>query len=151
MRSPRLEFPGYVNPGETNLTLAGTGYFNISDLFGGVGPFVIAFGAGTPLISDVLVLAGLNSFMLVTTHTGGGGTMTFQYDILDPELPTTVLATRSISGAIAPTAGLVQTFGAFAVTATTTLGDVFLLIQLRLTANVANQTLTAARLFCGTR
>jgi len=151
MALPRQESPGYFNTGRSNIGFAGVGYFNMTDLFGSSAATLIL--AGATLTSVDLVVPGLNAFMLITIIAGAGGTTTFAYNIIDPEVAGSVIATRTIAAAVAPSASLIQSFGAFGVTTPAALGDVFFTIQLALTANVANQTIAAGacRLFCGTR
>lgn len=146
---PRPDSPGYVNTGKSNVQYAGSGYWNLTDLFGSGGSQLVI--PGTPLVTVDLMVAGLNAFMLVTTITGAGGTMSFDYQIIDPETAGTVLATRAISSGVGPQTGLVQTFGAFGQTAAALVGDVFWIMRLRFSAAVANQTITLGLLFAGTR
>jgi hypothetical protein len=106
--------------------------------------------AGASQTSDPLQVAGWDNFMLFVFYAGGGGTTTWEYNILHPQTQA-VLITRTISAATAP-GTLIFSFGANSTTAlAATRGDVFNLISLKVTANGANQTYNQILLWCGVR
>lgn len=144
-RLPRRSAPGYLTVGANQAVIA-TGWYTAADMNLPLGVLV----AGNTNTSDPLLVAGFDSFMIFANYAGGGGTTTWEYNLLDPQTQA-LLITRTISAATAPGV-LILTFGAQSATApAATRGDIFHLIQLRVTANAANQTYTDIQLMCGVR
>lgn len=146
IRLPFRTAPGYASVG-SNQTTIGVGYFTAASM-GLVLPLVL--GAGATQVTDPLLVSGWDNFMLFTIYAGGGGTTTWEYQIVDPSTQA-ALINRGISAATAP-GTLIFTFGAQSATApAATRGDAFFLITLRITANAAGQTYSAIQLWCGVR
>jgi hypothetical protein len=147
IRLPQRTHPGYCSVG-SNQVMVAVGFLDAPGM-GLVLPLVLAPAATQA--TDPIYVAGWNSFMLFVIYTGGGGTTTWEYNILDPRTQA-VLFTRGISAATAP-GTLLFTFGAASVTAGSAAGrgDVFQLISLKLTANAAAQTYSQVLLWAGVR
>lgn len=134
-----------------NQLLAGTGFID-TPVFTPALPYVIGIGGNQD--TDPIIVAGFNAFMVLLTVTSGGGTFDIGYNIIDPRTPATVLATRSLKAAQAAGGSLLFFFGAFTTPAANvvdTSADVFDIISLHFHANVAAQTVTVLRLWCGVR
>lgn len=146
VRIPFRVAPGYASLG-SNQTTIGMGYFTAAAM-GLALPFTL--GAAATQSTDPLLISGWDNFTLFVNYTGAGGTTTWEYVILDP-VTQAALISRTISAATAP-AITIFTFGAQSATApAATRGDGFLLMQIKMTANTANQTYNAIQLWCGVR
>ena len=148
---PELQVTSQGSGGAFNQLLAGTSFLD-TPLFTPALPYVIGIGGNQD--TDPIPVAGFNAFMVMATVTSGGGTFDIGYNIIDPHTAATVLVTRSLKAAQAAGTNLLFFFGAFTTPAgnvVDTSADVFAVISLHFHANVATQTVTALRLWCGVR
>jgi len=137
--------------GQTPQNLVGVGYLRAVEELGTPAlPFVITFLPPVPFLSNEIMAAGFDNWMLAVDVAAVGGSMTYEYEILDPQSLAT-LVTRTISAAVAPGVTLL-TFGASSASApAATRGDVWFVFRLKLTANASPQTVNNLRLWGGVR
>lgn len=141
--------PSYGNAGQGSLKHAGVAFLTAVDL-GLTLPQTLTAGAGFTFPTSILC-AGYNSFMMITDLSGGTN-VDFRYVHLDPVTEASI-AIRTFAAAVVPASAIVHTFGAFgqASGAAALAGDVFWMINISLLANTTNSSLTAVRLWMGTR
>lgn len=148
---PELQIASQGSGGAFNQLLAGTAFLD-TPLFTPALPYAIGIGGNAD--TDPIMVAGFNAFMVMATVTSGGGTFDIGYNIIDPHTSATILATRSLKVGQAAGPALQFFFGAFTTPAANvvdTSADVFDIISLHFHANVAAQTVTVLRLWCGVR
>ena len=146
---PKRVLPASVGHAPENRV--GTGFLQLTDLYT---PPISLPVAGNTAISNEIWSAGFDNYMIVATVTAAGGvTTTWAYRILDPTT-LAVLATRTISAAVAGPATYVLTFGASSASAgVATRGDAWIAFSLIIThaGGASAQSVTYLGLWCAVR
>jgi len=129
------------------LVLAGTGWLDNTELGFPLGAGAITSAAR--IDSNPILVAGLNSFMVMSQLDGAYNVL---FSHCDP-FTDAILTTHSIVNALGGGVLNITTIGAFSTNTalTNTTGHVFYVIRLALQGNGANRTLTSIRLWLGTR
>jgi hypothetical protein len=133
LRVPILNLPANANFGGANV-MAGTASMIDAEVMA----LTQLVTAGTSFDTDPVLVAGYNSFSVLTTFTGTG-TLTLSYTVRDPR-DFTIQFTRQVAAGLAT--GSFQVFGAFAAVGP---ADPFLVIGLRFGAVTNNITITGVK------
>jgi hypothetical protein len=145
--SPRLAGAGYPYIARP-LVLAGTGYLDNAEL--GFSTAANAITAAVPVNSNAILVSGFNGFMVVADLSGNYNISLIHCDPTTDAVLTTLALRAAVPGAGSAT--LPTQFGAFSVgSIASTVSNVFMVIRLQLQGNGADRTLTAIRMWCGTR
>lgn len=136
--SPIRIAPAFNQPGQTAQRYGGLFFNSSSTIPELAGLLPLNIGA-TTLNTSVFNVAGFNTFMCALDVTVAN--IQFKYNLIDPRDQTTIVATRSIGGAVVAGAGYsILTFG-FGNVAASGGTDVFFYISLAFTGAGANATI----------